>query len=503
MKLIFRLSIVLLLAGVALMFHSCNKSGFVTGEDDKEESGNGSAPVISFSFPEDELTLGLNQEYVLAPEIVSGETGDLKITWRINGKDVASGYEYTFVAETTGVYTVTVTAENSFGKDVKAFSIIVLESLPYSVSFPTPSYFIKTTERYTFAGRPVYLTPVVENLAGKSFEWTVNGSVSNCHEKTFRYCPDTPGEYNVSVTVDGKASATVKVVCVQEDEQSRFRPGISAADVAKVIEYCPAPGQFIADPLIGGMKTELKTLDEANRWAEERMAKGAFVSLGGFGGYIIVGFGHSVPRGSKEYDFIIEGNAFLNAQSADGGSNEPGIVYVMQDVNGNGIPDDEWYELRGSETDNPLMKYDYALTYYKPETVKTDVVWKDNEGLYGAIERNPFHTQDSYYPAWIPEGEYTLRGSCIPAQTSVDPESGFWNNNPYAWGYVDNMGSDNIKGGTTGQRNAFKISNAMYPTRETINLQYIDFIKVQTGVNSKSGALGEISTEVVSFSPAL
>ena len=28
------------------------------------------------------------------------------------------------------------------------------------------------------------------------------------------------------------------------------------------------------------------------------------------------------------------------------------------------------------------------------------------------------------------------------------------------------------------------------------NLQYIDFVKVQTGLNTKSGWLGEVSTEV-------
>lgn len=42
------------------------------------------------------------------------------------------------------------------------------------------------------------------------------------------------------------------------------------------------------------------------------------------------------------YDFAIEGNAF-------DGSSEPGIVWVMQDVNGNGLPDDTWYQLKGSE----------------------------------------------------------------------------------------------------------------------------------------------------------
>lgn len=61
-----------------------------------------------------------------------------------------------------------------------------------------------------------------------------------------------------------------------------------------------------------------------------------------FRGYIIVGFDHSIPNSGNQYDFCVQGNAF-------DGSSEPGIVWVMQDINGNGLPDDEWYELKGSE----------------------------------------------------------------------------------------------------------------------------------------------------------
>ena len=39
----------------------------------------------------------------------------------------------------------------------------------------------------------------------------------------------------------------------------------------------------------------------------------------------------------------------------------------------------------------------------------------------------------------------------------------------------------------------------MCPDFTPIDLQYIDFIKVQTGVNSKAGWLGEVSTEVSGF----
>ena len=62
-----------------------------------------------------------------------------------------------------------------------------------------------------------------------------------------------------------------------------------------------------------------------------------WVSLGGFGGYIVVGFDHSIDN-SGDYDLGILGNSFS-------GSSEPGIVWVMQDENGNGLPDDTWYEL--------------------------------------------------------------------------------------------------------------------------------------------------------------
>ena len=40
---------------------------------------------------------------------------------------------------------------------------------------------------------------------------------------------------------------------------------------------------------------------------------------------------------------------------------------------------------------------------------------------------------------------------------------------------------------------------ALRSVLEPVKLQYIDFIKVQCGVLSKSGWLGEISTEVFSF----
>lgn len=75
------------------------------------------------------------------------------------------------------------------------------------------------------------------------------------------------------------------------------------------------------------------------------------------------------------------------------------MVWVMQDVNGNGEPDDEWYELRGSETGKEGTVSGYAVTYYRPAGRGMDVQWTDSEGRSGTVEyRGEFHDQDFYYP---------------------------------------------------------------------------------------------------------
>lgn len=254
--------------------------------------------------------------------------------------------------------------------------------------------------------------------------------------------------------------------------------GITPPELSlQVFRYLPAPGQFINET------TGRITAEEAAEWACERLRKGEYVSLGAFGGYIDIGFGVSIG------DFIITGNAFDNDA---GSSNEPGVVYVMQDSNGNGLPDDTWFELRGSEFSNQSVVRKLSVTYYRPEKTGSSVRWRADNGLEGEIDYlSPFHTQDSYYPEWVDSDSYTLTGCCLP-NTSVKDENGFWRLPPFEWGYADNTGSN---------ENVFHLSDAVDENGEDVELSYIDFIRVQTGVIGKCGALGEISTEVVSIVP--
>ncbi|MDE6269371.1 MAG: hypothetical protein K2M12_00770 [Muribaculaceae bacterium] len=333
--------------------------------------------------------------------------------------------------------------------------------------FAGPSYLYNSTTRYTLPGRPVLLTPVVD---GSSYEWRVNGEAADCSTSTFKFTPDKAGEYTVSVTIDKTVTGSVKVVCEPYSEADCYRAGSSKTLI--VYEYIAAPGQFINE------KIELGSADEAAKWAAERLAKGQLVSLGAFGGYITVGFGHSIR------DFVAKGNAFTNA---GGASNEPGIVYVMQDVNRNGLPDDEWYELRGSAYSAKGTVQNYAVTYYRPDAVKSPVKWVDKFGVEGQVDYvEAFHKQDCYYPSWIKADSYTLRGTRLPYNAYKD-DTGQWITPPFESGYVDNTGSN---------QDEFHISDAMFADGAAVSLDFIDFIKIQTGVCGNYGVLGEISTEV-------
>lgn len=265
----------------------------------------------------------------------------------------------------------------------------------------------------------------------------------------------------------------------------------------EVFEYTPAPGQYINDTRTGGMTAPLTTPEEAAAWAKERLEKRLFVSLGAFGGFITVGFDREVVNSRDDYDFAIFGNAFLNAT---GGSSEPGSVWVMLDTNGNGLPDDTWYELRGSEYHDPTTIHNYSVTYYRPSEAGQPVEWHDSLGNSGSIAYlKAFHNQDYYYPAWIKEDSYTLTGTRLAPRTQCDPETGFWVNEPFPWGYADNMGEDNTALDGMPQANRFRISDAVDAEGNHVDLRAISFVRVQTAVLVNAGSLGELSTEVLGF----
>ncbi len=478
-------------------------------------------PVISLALPSKGLKVLQNTDYIFTPDIQNSDLEEFRCEWLREGEVVSESVTYTFNEAELGTYTVVCHASNIDGETTKEITLEVVDELPYEVFFHTQSIFRTSTDRYVYIGTPIFLEPQLSYFDNPQFVWSVDGeTVPDAVARMFRYTPTEAGEHIVRVTVseakqqakqltrniiraETAFTAEVKVTCVDAAQEDRYRPatGDSSPLWNKVWEYTPAPGQFVGEMKTGGFDGTETTQEAAVAYAEGRLKEKIWVSLGAFGGYIVVGFDHSIPKRATaegEYDFTIQGNAF-------DGSSEPGIVWVMQDINKNGEPDDEWYELRGSDTDKEGTIQNYAVTYYRPAGKQMDVQWTDSEGKSGCIDYLiTYHQQDYYYPAWIKSDTYTLYGTRLAPNNVQDPATGYWDNQSYGWGYVDNFSeTDNLGGDVvdgSGQTNGFRIANAMYRDGTPVDLQYVDFIKVQTGVQVKSGWLGEVSTEVFSFS---
>lgn len=427
--------------------------------------------VRGFSVLQDSLL-------VLAPEISSA----LPVTysWTVDGETVSTDSVYTFPTGETGTFEAGLCVENRDGRDEIEFTVEVMSpGEAFSWTFDRTDYGIS-------AGRSLLLRPQdIEYPFDAVYTWSVDGTeVQNGESSEYVFDLTAEGSYTVSVTMRNSYTAASQdlTVTVLPAEGTYFRAAdaSSSASISKVYEYTPAPGQFINDGVT------LTTQEEACSYALERLSQGQFVSLGAFGGYLIAGFDHSVESSTDGgFDLQITGNAHSS-------SSEPGIIWVSQDENGNGLPDDTWYELRGSEYGKPETWQDYAVTYYRPSSNGTSIEWTDNRGSSGTVDYIPaYHSQETYFPLWITADSYTLRGTRLEDRLVDENGNGsLWIGHPFDWGYADNWS------GTDPDIDKFRISDAVRWDGEPADLTYIDFVKIQCGVQAKGGWTGEQSTEL-------
>ncbi len=415
---------------------------------------------------------------VLAPEISSA----LPVTysWTIDGKTVSTDSVYTFPTGETGTFEAGLCVENRDGQDEIEFTVEVMSpGEAFSWTFDRTEYGISS-------GRSLLLRPQdIEYPFDAVYTWSVDGTeVQSGESSEYVFDLTAEGSYTVSVTMRNSYTAASQdlTVTVLPAEGTYFRAAdaSSSASISKVYEYTPAPGQFINDGVT------LTSPEEACSYAFERLSQGQFVSLGAFGGYLIAGFDHSVESSTDGgFDLQITGNAHSS-------SSEPGIIWVSQDENGNGLPDDTWYELRGSEYGKPETWQDYAVTYYRPSSNGTSIEWTDNRGSSGTVDYIPaYHSQETYFPLWITAESYTLRGTRLEDRLVDENGNGsLWIGHPFDWGYADNWS------GTDPDIDKFRISDAVRWDGEPADLTYIDFVKIQCGVQAKGGWTGEQSTEL-------
>lgn len=468
-------------------------------------------PIISEI--QDKYIVKVGEELILNPSTLS--SSEVTYSWILEDKEVAKTKEYTFDTSAIGTYNLLLKATNKEGTTETEITIIVKADI------------IAETSVYSMLAlnAPEYMN------GSESVQWEVISAPSKLYRlsyadtKTPVFITADEGEYSLQVT-DREITDTVKVtVKKQNQKQSPY--------ISKVFDYLPAPGQFVNKlPEYEEGDTHQDMVKKANEWLVGEDAW--MITLGGWGGYVTIGFDHTIVNVPGKRDFRINGNAFGAATGRPGapfgGSCEPGIIMVAYDKNKNGKPDDdEWYEIKGSsnfsaekepwytiakENGNDTRVFrDYEMTYYKPTKEKPEVIgepdnpnayisikdyirWEDNKSNNGYKVKNVYH-QQTYYPAWVDKDKLTFKGIRLPENginegnfvPGINEASVYFVLYGFRYGYVDNY--PNVQDGS-----AIDIDWAIDKDGNKADLPGIDFIKIYGGVNQENGWLGECSTEV-------
>ncbi|GAB3419546.1 hypothetical protein [Niabella aquatica] len=463
------------------------------------------APVISGL--DQQYYLIVRDELVLSPQV---ENRVDSVVWLLDGQRVANTAQYTFRAPAElGTFNIIVRAYNrsNFVQQIITITtgrFINVSTTPYAVLPLKPSL--------KFAGR-------------SDIKWEVLSAPSELYRltdtdtQTPLFISADKGAYQVKIS-SGNIADTM-IISVQQDMTTR------TPYITQVLDFLPAPGQFVNElPRYAEGDTHEDMVKKAGQSLKGENA--SMVSLGGWGGYVVFGFDHTIVNVAGRRDFRILGNAFAAASNPNpdapfGGSCEPGIIMVAYDKNKNGKPDDdEWYEIKGSGNftaeNEPWYSMavsngkdvrtfrNYEMTYYKPAhetpeqagepdnpgsfaTITNYIRWTDNQGQNGYKIKNVYHRQ-SYYPAWIKDDKIVYKGIRL-ARNGID-ESGqgrYYVLYAFSYGYVDNYAN-------THDNTGIDIDWAIDKDGNKVTLPGIDFVKVYNGVDQENGWLGEASTEV-------
>ena len=479
----------------SLLFLPCVAISFILSSCSDEAPTTGPTPVITWKMPAGRFTTYTGETIMLVPDIENIDNTTTYL-WSLDGKTVGTADSYTFVTDTAGEYFISLHVTNRFGSADDEIKVTVKErttelwpEIPrndstFTWKFPFTSINIPI-------GRDIHLHPYMQTCADEAkYIWTMDGiTLSNTQEVIFSGTSE--GQYILNLTATRNDSVlesqdfTINV-CPAAGTYRRNQSGASM--VNKIYEYMPAPGHQVNGYIIIGESypdgcTHEQACDTVlnhfrNRW---------MVSLGGQGGYVVAGFDHSVSCKGDAYDLCIKGNPY-NYQS------EPGIIWVSQDVNGDGLPNDLWYELAGSEYGTANERQEYAITYYRPQDAFSAVGWRDMDGMEDYIPYLSYWNPKPYYwQDWQQTEEMTFFGTRLASHHSY--ANGYSDIPPYDWGYADNLGSDFLEG-SEGKMGYYHIRQARTWDGKEANLEYIDFVKVQTAQTGWTPNLGEISTEI-------
>lgn len=299
----------------------------------------------------------------------------------------------------------------------------------------------------------------------------------------------------------------------------------TARDFAvRVVEYAPAPGQFINNPMFNSPDAALGAPVGGGTLAADHSK---LVSLGGFGGSITLGFAATVmddPSNPLGLDAIVFGNAIWTGGNANRRFAECAVIEIARDSNGNGLADDAWYLVPGSHLASPPSD-DQRYTQ----------TWDDD------LADKTFPPAS---PTWIPPGQtgtWTTTGFRLPHNPFASGVAGILINPngvnavmEGVWGYADlsptlvlgDTDADNVvddlsippeefytvpddpatvgigpgfktRGGFGGGGDAFDVAWAIDSTTGgAAHLDGFDFIRISNAVVRIDQLLGETSAEI-------
>jgi hypothetical protein len=296
-----------------------------------------------------------------------------------------------------------------------------------------------------------------------SYSWTVSGGSYDTSAGTssefFTFTPKEAGKtYTVSVTVSGPTylggtaskTATTEVQCLPALPAT---PPAATVSPSFSLENSTAPIRNFGP---GQMNWPTTT--------------GYMWSLGSALGYEIWKL-RKIQEGDTTFE--IRGNAF--GDGLGNGWMEAGVVWVAMDENGDGLPNDTWYELKGSDDENPAYR---DLVTRRHAIRHEEGYWVDSKGRTGKTPGTPGIGLPSG-ASWVTYTGTLLRdnGNFTVNYAEVDITD---------WGYADTFYTD------------FHISHARQQDGSPANLPWIDFVKVQTAIFRYGGVFGEVSTELYS-----
>lgn len=486
-------------------------------------------PLITWDEPSARFRIYTGETLMLVPDIIRTDS-TTTYCWTMNDSVVSTTDHFSFLSHEVGEFFVQLAVSNRYGITRDEAKITVLQNqnatlpqlpaeqrlwyFPWSEiniaqgrTIPVIVYFpqsLPSDTRLTWTLDGTLISQTSPTISSVTSDGTVpsantraylndigeGGGGATSSRYTFLFTASDLGTHHLVLNLESTDTTATQtfILHVCPPPGTYRRPSTGLAMVNKVYEFMPAPGHQVNGYIIVGDSyppdcTHEQACDSVLAHFQRRWS----VSLGSQGGYLIAGFDHSVTNSGGGYDLCIRGNPF-SYQS------EPGIIWVSQDDNGDGLPNDQWFELAGSEYGTERHLTNYAITYYRPSLPHSATAWRDCLGQTGYVPYLSYwNPHDYYWQPWVEGTEHTYFGSRLADRSTY--VGGISDIPPYDWGYADNLGQDFIDG-PAGKMGYYRLSNARTWDGQPADLQYIDFIKIQTAQIGSTPNLGDISTEV-------